>query len=426
MAALEACLCCGPGCKKEMSIEQKLTARLLTKLEPYQLEAIDFSIKNQGRVYLADDMGLGKTVQAIAIAFCYETEWPLLVICPASLIEQWQKQIVYWLHPQIIKTDIGIVHGKTTANLEGKKIYLTSYSSVQLLEKHKLPLCEVVIIDECHYLKNGKQVQRFRSVLKFISSAVRLVLLSATPITTQGMDNLVNQYKLFNVVLDKSELNKPSNLVQRFKDELSAMKVVKNRHLLEIQLDSDDRAELKRLEVQMNFITWSIECARRKVKQFVAVNKPWLLKFRKLICFYKHDSVAQTFEAEFETPYCSRISGKTSLGLRKSLLNAFENSAAIHIMLIQIQIGGTGLDLNFVSDTLFLELDFNPTTLLQAEDRTYRKGQRSDCDAFYLINSDDGMPDSRMLAVISSKLTFLKKTCFINEAQASLNSLNKL
>ncbi|KAI1282556.1 SWI/SNF-related matrix-associated actin-dependent regulator of chromatin subfamily A-like protein 1 [Halotydeus destructor] len=370
-------------------------------------------------------MGLGKTVQAIAIAFCYETEWPLLVICPASLIEQWQKQIVYWLNPQIIKNDIGIVHGKNVDNLTGKRIYLTSYSSVKLLEKHQLPLCQVVIIDECHYLKNGKHVQRFRSVLKFITSAERLVLLSATPITTQSMDNLVNQYQLFNLVLNKSELNKPANLVQRFKDELRALTVVKFRHLVEIQLNSNDLEELKSLESELNCITWSIECSRRKVRQFVLANKPWLLQFRKLICFYKHDSVAQTFEQEFDTPYCSRISGKTSLGLRKSLLNSFQQSSAIHILLIQIQIGGTGLDLNFVSDTLFLELDYNPTTLLQAEDRTYRKGQLRNCNVYYLINAGEGMPDTRVLAIISEKLTFLKRTSYINEAQASLNALNK-
>lgn len=38
---------------------------------------------------IADDMGLGKTIQAISVACYYRSEWPLLVVCPASVKMYW-------------------------------------------------------------------------------------------------------------------------------------------------------------------------------------------------------------------------------------------------------------------------------------------------------------------------------------------------
>ena len=46
---------------------------------------------------IADEMGLGKTVQAITTALCYRDEWPLLVLCPASLCANWRTELVKWM-----------------------------------------------------------------------------------------------------------------------------------------------------------------------------------------------------------------------------------------------------------------------------------------------------------------------------------------
>ena len=59
----------------------------------------------------ADEMGVGKTVQAIALASCYEDEWPLLVVVPASLRLVWAEELERWL-PHLRPSSIHVIEGK--------------------------------------------------------------------------------------------------------------------------------------------------------------------------------------------------------------------------------------------------------------------------------------------------------------------------
>ena len=67
----------------------KIPANLLSQLLPYQKQGILFALERNGKVMLCDEAGLGKTVQAIGISCCYKDEWPIIVICPASLRQHW-------------------------------------------------------------------------------------------------------------------------------------------------------------------------------------------------------------------------------------------------------------------------------------------------------------------------------------------------
>ena len=63
----------------------------MTVLFPYQTDGAQWLAK-VGRGLLADEPGLGKTAQAI-VAACQVDAKRILVICPASVVENWKKEI---------------------------------------------------------------------------------------------------------------------------------------------------------------------------------------------------------------------------------------------------------------------------------------------------------------------------------------------
>ena len=67
-------------------------ASIASGLYKHQGEGIEF-LRRHGRAILADDMGLGKTRQAIVALRGANPDGPLLVICPASLKLNWEREI---------------------------------------------------------------------------------------------------------------------------------------------------------------------------------------------------------------------------------------------------------------------------------------------------------------------------------------------
>jgi len=45
-------------------------------------------------VLIADEMGLGKTLQAVCLACYFHHDWPLLIVCPASLKFNWKAELL--------------------------------------------------------------------------------------------------------------------------------------------------------------------------------------------------------------------------------------------------------------------------------------------------------------------------------------------
>ena len=116
---------------------------------------------------LGDEMGVGKTIQALVIAYYFKQEWPLLVICPASLKFVWRDEIVKWI-PKVKEPDVQIIeNGKEKFN-PNCCVFILSY---ELASKRAADLedlgFQVCIADEAHYMKSreAKRAKKLMPVL---------------------------------------------------------------------------------------------------------------------------------------------------------------------------------------------------------------------------------------------------------------------
>ena len=146
--------------------------------------------KQTGRLLLADEMGLGKTVTSLAIMLSFKSEWPLLILCPASLRHTWPAEIEKFI-PSLLSSDVYVVNGFDDSDFYSNptkrsriKVVVATYSllqnrsaAAQVLRQFNF---QCVIVDESHNLKE-KNSQRCQLAMPLMLNAKRLILLSGTP-----------------------------------------------------------------------------------------------------------------------------------------------------------------------------------------------------------------------------------------------------
>ena len=140
--------------------EIKLPA-LHGELRDYQVEGFNWlsilSRYGMGGI-LADDMGLGKTIQVIALMKSDNTRKPSLVVCPKSLVFNWESEFARFDG----KTPVMAIYGPdstrsskiSSIDYQKKAVYITSYDSLRNdIDKYTGEF-HYGILDEAQYIKN--------------------------------------------------------------------------------------------------------------------------------------------------------------------------------------------------------------------------------------------------------------------------------
>ena len=82
-------------------------------LFPFQREGVNWMLHNPNNILLADSMGLGKTIQVAFYLKERKNAFPALIICPASLKLNWQRELKKWCD-----IDSYIIWGKSAQELD--------------------------------------------------------------------------------------------------------------------------------------------------------------------------------------------------------------------------------------------------------------------------------------------------------------------
>jgi len=404
--------------------------RLKMDLYPFQKKGVGFIEAKNGRALIADEMGLGKTAQALAWLQLHPEKRPAIVIVPASLKLNWARESRMWLVDPNVQRLSGT---KPNEPIIGDIIIINYDILPAWLGKLQAIKAQVLIIDECHYIKNNK-AKRTKAVKALGKKIPHIIALSGTPIVNRPVE-AYNALKLIDDTVipnfweyarrycaarhtgfgwDCSGASRTEELhekltntvmIRRRKEDVLTDLPDKTYSIVPIEINN--RREYHKAE--SDFIDWirqnkGEEAAKKAsnaealakieaLKQLAVKGKmsnalEWIRDFLevdgKLIVFATHKMTIDILMDEFKD-VAVKIDGSTSQQARQDAVDKFQTDDSCRLFIGNIKAAGVGITLTAASNVAFLELPWTPGELEQATDRCHRIGQKNAVNVYYLL-----------------------------------------
>ena len=422
-----------------------LSENLEAILRPYQKIGVAWLLhlfRNQLGGILADEMGLGKTLQALAFLSTLRKEkssaLPSLVVCPASLIENWRRETVRFCPEFKVLVHHGASRTTVPTSLTERNLIITSYGTLvrdrDIFDSIPM-LC--VIGDEAQYLKNRKTQNA--QAMSALSSEGR-ILLTGTPIensvydllsllefllpgarpqipsSSRGEDRIWHEQKVLKeaapYILRRQKSEVAPELPEKIEQTLHIQLSEKQKELYEkIRKSSED--ELSELAnsgasegaLRMKTLTQLLRlrqvcCDPRiideemdaqysaKLRAFRELLYTCLEGGHRLLVFSQFVKVLQFLKTDLEEsslPFCY-LDGSSKD--RMAQVDQFQNDDSIPVFLISLKAGGTGLNLTGADVVVHFDPWWNPAAEAQASDRAHRIGQDKVVNVYKFIASE--------------------------------------
>ena len=394
----------------------------------HQKEAIE-KLLAYDKFILADDMGLGKTTSTI-IAALESGAKKILIICPASLKLNWEREIRNYSDRPIY-----ICEGK---KYEEADFVISNYDIIKNFhdakEKEKSQILksnfDLIIIDEAHYISNV-QAQRTKLINDITEKVKKIWLLTGTPITSRP----INYYNLLKIIDNPVAQNWMAYVIrycEGYQFNVGGGRKIWNvqgASNLEELRDRISRQVLRRLktdvldlpekiitpvylrlyskfyeELMGEYYDWynkqnesnsvSVQFTKlTKVRQVIAEEKiPHTIEIaeniieqgKKVIIFSNFTEPLRKIYEHFGKK-AVYLDGTTSKPARQKAVDDFQENEKIMVFCGNIKAAGVGLTLTAGEAVIMNDLSFLPSDHSQAEDRAYRYGQKNCVSVYYPI-----------------------------------------
>lgn len=410
---------------------------------PYQQEGIAYALEHK-RCLIGDKPGLGKTLQAIG-AVAALNAFPCLVICPASLKINWEKEWTKFSdHKAMILSDPIKETWPILYKAGIAKVFITNYESLgkyflsRKLTKSKKPkLAEMVfratinnfksvIIDESHRVKDSSTLQA--KYCKAICHGKEVIyLLSGTPavngpedlmpqLSILGMLNSFGGIKTFkdryctaeyltelhgklrlNCFFSREKENVLKDLPAKVKQIVPCEITTRKEYDLAmvdlaaylVQYKEATNADVRRAmkaQILVSFGVLKEISARGKIAHLVSYVEDVTAADEKVIIFCHLKYVAEELVKTF--PDAVTILGKDNMHHRDNSITRFQTDPEVKIIICSIKAAGVGITLTASSRVVFIELPWTSADCEQCEDRAHRIGQKGSVQATYLLGEN--------------------------------------
>jgi SNF2 family DNA or RNA helicase len=421
---------------------------LQAKFFPYQeagFRWLAFMAKNGVGTILADEMGLGKTLQVIAVLLAETNEHrtPNLVVCPATIIENWRRECA--------KFAPGLsVHLHTGPRRTGRASILTQYDvvvcSYETMVTDVALLGDVqwnfVVLDEAQSIKNPEALRstKIRLLPRRVSVAI-----TGTPV-----ENSLRDLWSITDFVTPGLLGSLGNFSRRFPDtqpgaaelEPYVSGLMLRRRVAEVATDLPERIDIP-VPLAMDAKSASAyeeirhEAAAKNPQSpdFAAMMPlrlfcahPWLAERmhdqdaadcspklvrcheileeiltngEKAIVFTSFqesaDILSKTINTRFGV-FTAVIDGRCPVKERQPLIDQFSATQGSAVLVLNPRAAGVGLNITAANHVIHYNLEWNPAIEDQASARSHRRGQTRPVTVHRLFYTDtvEEVADERM------------------------------
>ncbi len=395
---------------------------------------------------LADDMGLGKTLQIIAFILTQLEKGMRpanLIIVPASLVFNWQREISKFAPTLRVKTVYGVARQINPLDFDQTDVVLTSYgtllSDINALRFYRF---NYIFLDESQAIKNPDS-QRYKAA-KLLKARNRVVI-TGTPIENNTFDLYgqlsfacpgllgnrdyfrdtysipIDQFKLAKRAEELHQRIKPF-LLRRTKQQVATELPDKNEMVIYCEMGERQREIYDSFKTEIrDYLIGTSQDEIKKSSMHVlqgitklrqVCNSPMLISredyfqnasakldvllaqieskapYHKILVFSQFVGMLDLVKAELQHRKIkfSYLTGQTKN--RKAQVIAFQEDEHIRVFLISLKAGGVGLNLTKAEYVYLIDPWWNPAVENQAIDRTHRIGQNKNVVAVRLICPD--------------------------------------
>ena len=400
------------------------------ELKPFQRAGVRYLLA-QRRAFLADEQGLGKTIEALAAIEAADA-YPAIVVCPASLKLNWERELRRWLPSRSSQVLAGNGAGE---EIPAAEVTVVNYDVLapRLAALAQLG-AQALVLDESHYCKNAgaKRTQAVQRLAAGIPHGGIVLALTGTPVVNRPAE-LISQLRIIGRLEDfgsgaqfgerfrgpDAHLRLHWHLrarcfVRRLKSEVLPQLPAKTRAIVPVELDNEAEYRLAERDLIAWLRTQPLDlreldakvAAALRAERLVRLNALKLLAARgkqhaalawihdfcssgeRLVVFAHHREIQHALLERF--PGALHILGSDSHAARDAAVSAFQapDGAGNQLIICSIEAAGHGLTLTRASNVVFLELDWTPAKHDQAEDRCHRIGQQDAVNSYYLLAAD--------------------------------------
>lgn len=449
-----------PGRIRAVPVPKSLHA----SLRPYQKDGYNwlrYMNKLNFGACLADDMGLGKTLQVLTFLERMRKDTPkarVLLIVPASLIGNWQKEKDKFAPDMTMH----VLYGKTSASLseelmeEKAFLTITTYGMAAKVESLKDVEWDCLILDEAQAIKNPTTKQTRE--IKKIKAAMRIAM-TGTPIE----NDLTNLWSLFDflnhgLLGSSKEFHEYCKGLESNPQGYARLKAIVQPFMLRrVKTDKQIISDLPEKIEMTDYVALSkrqtvlyrkaVADMEQKVMESEGIERRGIVLATitklKQICnhpaqYLGQEDYAAADSGKFEvlrelcetiyekrervivftqfkeiTEYLANyltgifhakgyiIHGGTPVKRRAEIVEAFQGERYVPFVVLSVKAAGTGLNLTRANHVIHFDRWWNPAVENQATDRAFRIGQTKDVMVHKLVSQ--GTIEEKIDQMIHSK-----------------------